>query len=135
MFSFGIAEKDKLNAIISLSDLSFLPDFFQQVRSVSPTLGIMYTSFHNVNYPTSLGISGSAYYYHFNYYYSDVTFLNFYFAQALSATKNIYPVFGISYSLPLQSYENYTQGKGSFEFHVGLNIKLLKPERKEVVNN
>jgi len=120
------SEKDKLNAIISLSDLSFLPDFFQQVRSVSPTLGIMYTSFHNVNYPTSLGISASAYFNEFDFNYIVQSSLTFYFAQAFYAQKTVYPVIGLTYSVPLSNAYGYAQGESSFLFHVGLNVRLFK---------
>ena len=120
------SEKDKLNIIISLSDLSIQSDLF---RSISPTLGIMYTSFNNEDYPTSLGLSTSAYiedYYPIKIAASD---LSFYFAQAFFASKTVYPLVGLTYSIPL-THEWYTQSGGSFLFHVGLNIRLSKPDAK-----
>lgn len=123
------SEKDKLNAFISLSDVTTLSDLFKQIGYVSPSFGIMYTSFYNFNYPTSLGISASAYFDSYNYASTDAYFLNFYFAQAFFAKKTVYPIVGLTYSLPIkQSYYGFSQGEGSLEFHVGLNIRLSKPD-------
>jgi len=119
------SERDKLNAIISLSYISSFPDFFQQVRSISPTFGIMYTSFHNVNFPTSLGVSASAYFDELNFNYIAQSSLSFYFAQAFYAQKAVYPVIGFTYSVPLSNAYGY-QEDGSYLFHVGLNIRLSK---------
>jgi hypothetical protein len=122
------SERDKFHAIISLSDISFIPDFFQQVNSISPTFGIMYTSFHNDNFPTSLGLSASAYFDELNFNYIAQSSLSFYFAQAFYAHKTVYPVIGFTYSVPLSNAYGYDQGGGSFLFHVGLNIRLSKQE-------
>ena len=119
------SERDKFHALISLSDISFLPDFFQQENTISPTLGIMYTSFHNANFPTSLGLSASAYFDELNFNYIAQSSLSFYFAQAFYAQKTVYPVIGFTYSLPLTNAYGY-QEDGSFLFHLGLNIRLSK---------
>jgi hypothetical protein len=126
------SERDKFHAIISLSDISFIPDFFQQVNSISPTLGFMYTSFHDVNFPTSLGISASAYFNELNFNYIAQSSLTFYFAQAFYAQKTVYPVIGVTYSLPLSNVYGNDQGVGSLLFHVGLNIRLSKPETNKL---
>jgi len=118
-------ETNKINAFISLSDISEIPGFFQSFQSISPTLGIMYTSFQNSNYPTSLGLSATAYFEDFNLQDIDQSTFSFYFAQAFFARKTVYPVIGLSYSIPLS--DTYRRD-GLFLFHVGLNIRLSKAE-------
>jgi hypothetical protein len=127
------SEKDKLNAFVSLSDVTTLSGLFQYIGYVSPAIGIMYTSYNKINYPTSLGISATAYFYKVYFNRIEESFLNFYFAQAFFATNTVYPVVGLTCSLPIyQPYGAYTFWEGSLEFHVGLNIKLSKPEKKEI---
>jgi hypothetical protein len=126
--------ESKLNAFISLSDITTLSYLFQDVGYISPAIGIIYTSFNKINYPTSLGISASLYFYRYNFDQIDQSYFNLYFAQAFFARSTVYPVIGMAYSLPLKQPNGYTQGEGSFEFHAGLNIRLSKPERKRKLN-
>lgn len=122
------SEKNKLNAIISLSNISYN---LGSVGYISPTLGILYTSFQNDNCPTTFGLSTSAYFYKFNFDYIEQSNLTFYFAQAFFAQKRVYPVVGLTYSIPLKQTFGYGSGDGSFLFHVGLNIRLSKPNSEK----
>jgi len=122
------SEKNKINGIVSLSNLS---SNLGSVGYITPTLGIIYTSFQSENYPTSLGLSASAYFYQFNFNFIEQSNLTLYFAQAFYAQNTVYPVIGLTYSIPLTNAYGDTNGGGSYLFHVGLNIRLSKPDKRK----
>lgn len=120
------SEKDKLNALFSISEIGFLSTFFQHVQSISPTLGIMYTSFKDDRYPTSLGLSTSCYFEGLNLNHLAQSSLSLYFSQSFFARNTFYPVIGLTYDIPISHSYGYSNGEGSFLFHAGLNVRLLK---------
>jgi len=118
-------KENKLNAYVSLSEISKIPGLSESFRSISPTLGIMFTSFQNHNYPTSLGLSASAYLEDLDFKDLDRSTFSLYFAQAFFAKNTVYPVVGLTYSIP---FSDTYRSDGLFQFHVGLNIRLSKAE-------
>jgi len=108
------------NGIFGLS-YGFMPNGY---KITSVNMGLCQILFPRSNFSSSLGASASISNIFGEYHHEGFNLgVIFGYSQSFFNNNPIYPVMGITYELPINQTNS---SKGSFLFHLGINIKLGK---------